>query len=139
MTVTDTGVPQLTSTAQVFVNVININDNPPHFNESEYQLNVNENAMRGTSIGFVHAQDADEGNYEWFYYLKCFSIVCPPSAIALYIHVTIPIFWVHNFSITFPSSFLCHAMMMSRELENELTNFIPSHMLLIAYSHSAFS
>lgn len=75
MTVKDTGVPQLTSTARVFVNVININDNAPHFNESEYHLNVNENAMRGTSIGFVHAQDADEGNYEWFYYLKCFSIV----------------------------------------------------------------
>jgi hypothetical protein len=75
VTVTDTGVPQLTSTTRVFVNVININDNPPHFNESEYQLNVNENAMRGTSIGFVHAQDADEGNYEWFYYLKCCSIV----------------------------------------------------------------
>lgn len=65
VTVTDTGVPQLTSTARVFVNVININDNSPHFNESEYHLNVNENAMKGTSIGFVHAQDADEGNYEY--------------------------------------------------------------------------
>lgn len=75
VTVTDTGVPQLTSTARVFVNVININDNSPHFNESEYQLNVNENAMKGTSIGFVHAQDADEGNYEWFYYLNC--RLCP--------------------------------------------------------------
>lgn len=87
MTVKDTGVPQLTSTARVFVNVININDNPPHFNESEYHLNVNENAMRGTSIGFVHAWDADEGNYEWFYYLKCFSIVCPATQLfTLYVH-----------------------------------------------------
>lgn len=64
VTVTDTGVPQLTSTAQIFVNVININDNTPQFNETEYQLNVNENAIKGTSIGFVHAHDADEGNYE---------------------------------------------------------------------------
>jgi len=64
VTVTDTGVPQLTSTAQIFVNVININDNSPQFNETEYRLNVNENAIKGTSIGFVHAHDADEGNYE---------------------------------------------------------------------------
>lgn len=87
MTVTDTGVPQLTSTARVFVNVININDNSPHFNESEYHLNVNENAMKGTSIGFVHAQDADEGNYEWFYYLKCHT-VCP---IAIHMKTTLNI------------------------------------------------
>ncbi|XP_070490349.1 cadherin-87A isoform X2 [Chironomus tepperi] len=63
VTVTDTGVPQLTSTAQIFVNVININDNTPQFNETEYQLNVNENAIKGTSIGFVHAHDADEGEF----------------------------------------------------------------------------
>ena len=64
VTVTDTGVPQLTSTAQVLVSVININDNSPQFNETEYRMNVNENAAKGTSIGLVHAHDADEGNYE---------------------------------------------------------------------------
>lgn len=62
VTVKDTGVPQLTSTAQILVKVININDNAPHFNESEYRLNVNENARKGISIGFVYASDADEGN-----------------------------------------------------------------------------
>lgn len=62
VTVTDTGVPQLTSTAQINVKVININDNPPQFNETEYHLNVNENAMKRTSIGSVYAYDADEGN-----------------------------------------------------------------------------
>lgn len=62
VTVTDTGLPQLTSTAQIFVNIININDNAPQFNETEYRLHVNENALKGTSIGFVYAQDADDGN-----------------------------------------------------------------------------
>jgi protocadherin alpha len=60
--VKDTGIPQLTSTAQILVKVININDNAPHFNQTEYHLNVNENAAKGTSIGIVHADDADEGN-----------------------------------------------------------------------------
>lgn len=63
VTATDTGIPQLTSTAQVHVNIININDNTPAFNESSYHLNVYENAMQRTSIGFVHADDADEGTY----------------------------------------------------------------------------
>jgi hypothetical protein len=62
VTVSDTGVPKLTSTAEIYVRVININDNAPLFNESEYHLNVNENAERKTSIGSVYAFDADEGN-----------------------------------------------------------------------------
>lgn len=41
---------------------MNINDNAPQFNESEYHLNVNENALKRTSIGAVYAHDADEGN-----------------------------------------------------------------------------
>jgi hypothetical protein len=41
---------------------MNINDNAPQFNETEYHLNVNENAMERTSIGSVYAHDADEGN-----------------------------------------------------------------------------
>lgn len=62
VTVTDTGVPQLTSSAQIYVKIININDNAPQFNETEYHLNVNENAMKRTPIGSVYAHDADEGN-----------------------------------------------------------------------------
>jgi len=62
--VKDTGVPQLSSTAQILVNIINVNDNSPKFDitQSEYRLNATENSPKGSSIGFVHAHDADEGN-----------------------------------------------------------------------------
>ncbi|CRK91477.1 CLUMA_CG005143, isoform A [Clunio marinus] len=63
VTVTDTGIPQLTSSAQIYVKIININDNAPQFNETEYNLNVNENAIKRTSIGSVYAHDADEGDF----------------------------------------------------------------------------
>lgn len=63
MTVTDTGVPQLTSTAEITVNVININDNDPVFNETEYKFYVHENSAKGTSIGHVYAKDADDGKF----------------------------------------------------------------------------
>lgn len=60
-TVTDVGVPQLTSTADIIVNVINTNDNDPMFNSSEYRMNVLENSPRGTVVGKIEAKDNDDG------------------------------------------------------------------------------
>ncbi|XP_055857461.1 cadherin-87A isoform X2 [Episyrphus balteatus] len=60
-TVTDTGVPQLNSTAEVIVDIINLNDNEPHFTQSEYYFNVTENSPRGTVAGKVEAFDGDSG------------------------------------------------------------------------------
>lgn len=60
-TVTDTGVPQLTATARILVDVINTNDNRPHFNASAYNFTVPENSVRGTIVGRIRAADADDG------------------------------------------------------------------------------
>ncbi len=67
MTVTDTGVPQLTSTAQIIVDILNINGNDPIFNETEYKFSINENSLKGTTIGHVFAKDADDGNNFQFF------------------------------------------------------------------------
>ena len=63
VTVTDTGIPQLTSTAEIVVDVINTNDNDPVFNQNEYEMNVMENAQKGTVVGRVLATDADYGMF----------------------------------------------------------------------------
>lgn len=60
-TVTDVGVPQLTSTADIIVNVINTNDHDPIFNSSEYIMNVLENSPKGTVVGKIQAKDNDDG------------------------------------------------------------------------------
>ncbi|XP_055907536.1 cadherin-87A isoform X2 [Eupeodes corollae] len=60
-TVTDTGVPQLNSTAEVIVDIINLNDNEPHFTQTEYYFNITENSPRGTVAGKVEAFDDDSG------------------------------------------------------------------------------
>lgn len=61
-TVTDTGVPQLTATARILVDVINANDNWPVFEEPvAYNWTVLENAPGGTVVGTVRAVDADDG------------------------------------------------------------------------------
>ncbi|KAJ6636635.1 Cadherin-87A [Pseudolycoriella hygida] len=60
-TVTDTGVPQLTSTANIVVEVINTNDNDPVFYMNEYVFKVLENSPKGTVIGKIDAKDYDDG------------------------------------------------------------------------------
>lgn len=66
-TVTDTGIPQLTSTAQLLIDVINTNDNEPIFNLSEYQMKVLENSSKGTVVGKIVANDNDDGMYTQIY------------------------------------------------------------------------
>lgn len=60
-TVTDTGIPQLTSTANIVVDVINTNDNDPVFYLNEYVFKVLENSPKGTVIGKIDADDDDDG------------------------------------------------------------------------------
>ncbi len=60
-TVTDTGIPQLTSTAQILVDVVNTNDNDPVFYMNEYVFKVLENSPKGTVIGKIDAKDDDDG------------------------------------------------------------------------------
>uniref|UniRef100_A0A1A9WEW2 Cadherin domain-containing protein n=1 Tax=Glossina brevipalpis TaxID=37001 RepID=A0A1A9WEW2_9MUSC len=62
-TVTDTGVPPLSATADVVVDIINLNDNEPKFMQAVYYFNVTENSPIGTVAGKVEAFDRDQGAY----------------------------------------------------------------------------
>uniref|UniRef100_A0A1A9VG57 Cadherin domain-containing protein n=1 Tax=Glossina austeni TaxID=7395 RepID=A0A1A9VG57_GLOAU len=62
-TVTDTGVPPLSSTADVVVDIINLNDNEPKFTQAVYYFNVTENSPVGTAAGKVEAFDIDQGAF----------------------------------------------------------------------------
>ncbi|XP_046569688.1 cadherin-87A-like isoform X3 [Haliotis rubra] len=59
----DSGVPQRSGTAQVFVTIVNTNDNSPIPSQNTYQVNVAENATGGTSLLQVFARDIDKGDY----------------------------------------------------------------------------
>ncbi|XP_074605163.1 cadherin 87A [Brevipalpus obovatus] len=67
----DAGIPQLSSRALITVNVININDNEPIFEQSFYNTTVPEDAAPGTEVIRVVARDADRGKYG----LVSFSII----------------------------------------------------------------
>lgn len=64
--VTDTGLPQLTSTAEIIVDVINTNDNDPIFKSHEYNINLPENSPKDTVVETVQAIDEDDGNVVHF-------------------------------------------------------------------------
>ncbi|XP_053098808.1 protocadherin beta-1-like [Hemicordylus capensis] len=56
---TDRGSPRLTSTRIIKVHVSDINDNPPVFQRSSYEMHLWENNIPGLLIGSVHAADLD--------------------------------------------------------------------------------
>uniref|UniRef100_A0A8C3FJX8 Cadherin domain-containing protein n=1 Tax=Chrysemys picta bellii TaxID=8478 RepID=A0A8C3FJX8_CHRPI len=59
ITATDRGTPRLTSVRIIRVQLSDINDNPPLFNESSYVMSLKENNHPGLLIGTVHAADVD--------------------------------------------------------------------------------
>ncbi|XP_032628418.1 protocadherin gamma-A12-like [Chelonoidis abingdonii] len=61
VTATDRGTPPLSSTTTIFVQLSDINDNAPIFNQTSYTLYVTENNPRGASLCSLKANDPDLG------------------------------------------------------------------------------
>ncbi|KAM4555044.1 protocadherin alpha-2-like [Odontesthes bonariensis] len=61
LTATDGGKPSRTGSLQIYVNVIDVNDNIPTFSKSLYKVRVIENATPGTLVIRLNATDFDEG------------------------------------------------------------------------------
>ncbi|XP_062556294.1 fat-like cadherin-related tumor suppressor homolog isoform X3 [Armigeres subalbatus] len=55
----DKGVPSLSSTAHVWVSVMDMNDNPPKFEQPSYTCVLSEHATRGQFVTVVSASDPD--------------------------------------------------------------------------------
>lgn len=54
----------MTSTATVFCNLIDLNDNIPYFLTKQYKESVMENVSIGTKVLSIDASDDDSGKYE---------------------------------------------------------------------------
>ncbi|KAF5893704.1 protocadherin Fat 2, partial [Clarias magur] len=57
--VKDSGTPSLSSEAQITVNVMDVNDNPPNFSEPQYRSSLDEMATCGHVVIKVQASDPD--------------------------------------------------------------------------------
>ncbi|KAI9521366.1 hypothetical protein NQZ68_007681 [Dissostichus eleginoides] len=58
---TDKGEPALSSTMDVTMMVLDVNDNTPSFSQNIYDIEIEENTLTGTDVIQVFASDADEG------------------------------------------------------------------------------
>ncbi|XP_043445452.1 protocadherin alpha-11 isoform X4 [Prionailurus bengalensis] len=61
LTAADGGKPELTGTVQLFIHVLDVNDNDPEFEQSEYKVRLMENAAKETFVIKLNATDRDEG------------------------------------------------------------------------------
>ncbi|XP_054574263.1 protocadherin alpha-6-like [Eptesicus fuscus] len=76
---TDKGKPEFTGSVQVLVTVMDVNDNAPSFQQSEYEVRIFENSDNGTVVIRLNASDPDEGiNQEVSYSFNSF---VPPMVI----------------------------------------------------------
>ena len=64
----DRGLPPLSDTITVIVHLLDINDNPPIFSSSHYQLSISESAPIGQLVGNIAAVDPDSGENGTIYY-----------------------------------------------------------------------
>uniref|UniRef100_A0A3Q3QWZ8 Cadherin domain-containing protein n=1 Tax=Monopterus albus TaxID=43700 RepID=A0A3Q3QWZ8_MONAL len=64
----DGGSPQRSGTVNIDINVLDVNDNAPVFNQSVYKATVIENTAKGTNIVTVNATDADSGSNGYITY-----------------------------------------------------------------------
>ncbi|XP_057644605.1 protocadherin beta-15-like [Chionomys nivalis] len=62
ITITDMGTPRLTTQHTITVQVSDVNDNAPAFNQSSYTLFVQENNSPALHIGTISATDSDSGS-----------------------------------------------------------------------------
>ncbi|XP_043925883.1 protocadherin gamma-C3-like [Protopterus annectens] len=61
MTVYDGGYQQHSAVASIIINILDANDNPPVFSQSQYVVTLEENAPKGSLVIKLNATDLDEG------------------------------------------------------------------------------
>ncbi|ELW54071.1 Protocadherin alpha-5 [Tupaia chinensis] len=69
LTATDGGKPELTGTVELFITVLDANDNAPVFDRALYTVTIPENIPNGTIIMKLNASDLDEGSNADIMYL----------------------------------------------------------------------
>ena len=70
ITASDHGQPQsLSTTVRCLINIIDVNDNHPQFDRTEYIFSIAETWPNDIPIGHIHATDADEYDRELTYTL----------------------------------------------------------------------
>ncbi|MEE6478700.1 hypothetical protein FKM82_011966 [Ascaphus truei] len=82
LTAFDGGKPRLSGTTQLLITVQDVNDNAPFFEQPLYEVNLVENAVKGTLVIQLKASDLDQGENGEIKYK--FSYLVPPEVISTF-------------------------------------------------------
>ena len=61
LTASDGGKPELTSTVQLLITILDVNDNAPEFDQLIYKVRMLENSLNGSLVIELNATDPDDG------------------------------------------------------------------------------
>ncbi|ELR53198.1 Protocadherin alpha-C1, partial [Bos mutus] len=61
LTASDGGKPELTSTVQLLITILDVNDNAPEFDQLIYKVRILENSLNGSLVIKLNATDPDDG------------------------------------------------------------------------------
>ncbi|XP_010848925.1 PREDICTED: protocadherin alpha-13 [Bison bison bison] len=61
LTASDGGKPELTSTVQLLITILDVNDNAPEFDQLIYKVRMLENSLNGSLVIKLNATDPDDG------------------------------------------------------------------------------
>ncbi|XP_050976441.1 protocadherin 1 gamma 32 [Labeo rohita] len=62
LTAVDGGSPEKSSNSAIFINILDVNDNAPHFHNPTKRVTLLENSPHGTLVTTLNASDADHGH-----------------------------------------------------------------------------
>ncbi|KAK2531739.1 Kiaa1841, partial [Columba guinea] len=65
----DGGQPSLSATTLVVIPILDVNDNPPEFNQAAYDISVFENLQKGSPIYTFSVTDKDEAGFSQGYFI----------------------------------------------------------------------
>uniref|UniRef100_A0A8C1W568 Protocadherin 1 gamma c 6 n=1 Tax=Cyprinus carpio TaxID=7962 RepID=A0A8C1W568_CYPCA len=82
----DSGIPPLKTSKTATVKILDVNDNPPLFSQSSYNVYVNENNLAGASLFSIKASDIDQDKNALLTYLILDSSSNQVPASSLYIN-----------------------------------------------------
>lgn len=119
------GQAGLTSSVEVTIRVLDVNDNPPMFNQRTYVQLVFENTLSGTSVLTVSAEDLDvtAANSEISFQIRVADLLAPGSGMGS-MTTLVPVDFSILFEINSVSGVISIVSVLDFELDNEYNFYV---------------
>ena len=109
----DGGIPSYSGRLDCLIQIMDINDNNPMFDQDVYKFKLNEDTKVGTQVGYLHAFDLDEGPNARIKYSLVGSVINGINGVAN------PILVMHNYASYFEIDLYSGLLTLRKQLDYE--------------------